>query len=438
MQHMKPYWNHELPVDATATKELLRYRPQLSLKERDRRWEGIRKKMVFAQIDALLFMTNDTFWDMGTVNLRYVAQVGSKIAAHALFFLDREPIIWNGLLHMNRPTNLHLSTQDWVSDFRPYEGPGVVAAAMREAGLDNARIGLVGFGSHIITTPTFFHGHILAYEKELPNCQFIEANWILEEMRLIKSDEELAMLAEAGKHARRTVDTLIEFSRPGVTEAELFAELVRTQIAGGCEPQVFHLLTSGPVEHPPTELWHLLHGSEQPLVPSMRPLQQGDVVLTEFHTQYGGYLAATEFTVYIGKKAPRQLLDIHKVCVECLEASAEALVPGNTVREAWEAVVRPADKARLDFVELGFHGHGLASPEFPCVVYRPGYGPASMNGARVGNLVLEENMVLGNNIDLFNPAWKPDVGCVFGDMMVVRKGGAQKLVNVPLEMPQIA
>jgi hypothetical protein len=45
-------------------------------------------------------------------------------------------------------------------------------------------------------------------------------------------------------------------------------------------------------------------------------------------------------------------------------------------------------------------------------------------------------MVLGNNIDLFNPRWKPDVGCVFGDMMVVRKGGAQKLVNVPLEMPQ--
>jgi Xaa-Pro aminopeptidase len=59
-----------------------------------------------------------------------------------------------------------------------------------------------------------------------------------------------------------------------------------------------------------------------------------------------------------------------------------------------------------------------------------------MNGAKVGNLVLEEGMVLGNNIDLFNPRWKPDVGCVFGDMMVVRKGGAQKLVNVPLEMPQ--
>ncbi|MBI5121124.1 MAG: aminopeptidase P family protein [Rhodospirillales bacterium] len=429
-------WTHELPAGAKPTRELLKYMPQLSLTERDRRWEKVRKKMVFAQIDALIVMTNDMFWDMGTVNLRYLTQIGSKIGAHAAFFLDRDPIVWNALLHMNRPTSAYFSVQEWVSDVRPNFGPAAVAEALREAGLSRARIGLVGFGSHIITTPTFLHGHILAYQKELPDAQFLEANGLLEEARLIKSDEELSMLAKAGQIARKTVDTIIEFSRPGVTEAELYAEIVRTQIANGCEPQVFHLMASGPVEHPPTEIWHLLHGSDQPAIPSMRPLQQGDIVLNEFHTQYGGYLAATEFTTYVGKQAPKQLLDIHKVCVECLHASAEALVPGNTVGEAWEAVRKPALKAELDFVELGFHGHGLASPEFPCVVYNPGYGQPSMNGAKTKNLILEEGMVLGNNIDLFNPAWKPDVGCVFGDMMVVRKGGAQKLVNVPLELPQ--
>lgn len=42
-------------------------------------------------------------------------------------------------------------------------------------------------------------------------------------------------------------------------------------------------------------------------------------------------------------------------------------------------------------------------------------------------LVLEEGMVLGNTIELLNPMWKPDVGCVFGDMMVVRESGAQEL-----------
>lgn len=431
-----PFPPSPLPEGAKPTKELLRYLPQLSLKERDRRWDGIRKKMLLANIDALLFLGNDAFFDMGLVNLRYVTQIGPKTGAQALFFVDRDPIIWHSRPHTNRPMNPHLLAQEWVKDFRIQGGVPEVAAAIREAGLAKERIGLVAFGSAIMTTPTFLHGDVLNYKKELPSFDFVDANWVIEQMRLVKSEEELGMLAKAGALARKTIGTMIEHARPGVTEAGLYAEMVRTQIANGGEPQLFNLIASGPVEHPPLELWHLLHGSEQPLAPSMRPLQTGDIVVNEFHTQYAGYLAAAEFTIYVGKKAPPPLQNIHNVCVECLQASQEVLVPGKTLREAWEAIRQPIEKAKLDFVELGFHGHGLASPEFPTVVYRPGFGPDSMNGARLGDLVFEENMVFGNNIDVFDPRWKPDVGCMFGDMMVVKKGGAQKLVNTPLELPQ--
>ena len=432
-----PYPPHKLPEGAKPTRELLKYIPQLSIAERNRRWDGIRKKMVLAKIDVLLILANDAFWDMGAVNLRYITHVGSKMGAHALFFIDREPIVWNALPHMNRPVSLALSIQEWVTDVRPYGGASEVAAAVREAGLDRGRIGLVSFGSTIMTTPTLLHGDVLQYQKELPDAQFSDANWVLEQMRLIKSEEEVAMLTKAGEIGRKTVQALIEHARPGITEAALFAELVRTQIASGGEPQIFHLLASGPVEHPENELWHLLHGAEQPLVPTLRPIREGDIVVTEFHSQYGGYLAATEFTVYIGKKAPPQLVRIHEACVEALQISLEVLRPGNTIRDAWEKIRTAAEKRNLDFVELGFHGHGLASPEFPTVVYRLGFGPDSMNGNRIGHLMFEENMVFGNNIDIFDPNWKQDVGCMFGDMVVVRKGGAERLVNVPLELPQI-
>ena len=432
-----PYPPHQLPAGAKATRELLKYVPQLSLAERNRRWDGIRKKMMLANIDMLLILANDAFWDMGLINLRYITQIGSKMGAHALFFVDRDPIIWNSLPHMNRPTSLALSTQEWVSDIRPYGGVAEVAAAVRESGLDRGCVGMVSFSSTIVTTPTLFHGDAINYQKELPHCRFIEANWVLEQMRLIKSEEEIAMLAKAGDIGRKTTEALVANSRPGITEAALYAELIKTQIANGAEPQIFQLLASGPVEHPTTELWHLLHGAEQPLVPSMRPIQNGDIVVTEFHSQYGGYLAATEFTVYVGKKAPPQLVEIHDACVEALQISLEVLRPGNTLRNAWESIRAAADKRKLDFVELGFHGHGLGSPEFPTVVYRPGFGPSSMNGDHIGHLMFEENMVFGNNIDIFNPNWKPDVGCMFGDMVVVRKGGAQRMVNVPLELPQV-
>lgn len=210
--------------------------------------------------------------------------------------------------------------------------------------------------------------------------------------------------------------------------------MVRTQIASGAEAQVFLLLTSGPLDGKTEGLRHLLHGIEQPISPTTRELEEGDIVICEFHTNYGGYLTATEFSLCLGK-APAQYRRMHEVSVECLHASIEKMRPGVSLRELWEAARSPAEKAGLDFVELGFHGHGMASPEFPTVVYRPKKG-LLMSGDRMGDLVLQEGMVLGNNIDLYDPRWKPDVGHMLGDCVVIEAGGPRRLVGVPEELPE--
>lgn len=98
---------------------------------------------------------------------------------------------------------------------------------------------------------------------------------------------------------------------------------------------------------------------------------------------------------------------------------------------------KPAEKAGVDFVELGFHAMGLASPEFPTVIYREGYGGNTLNGHGIGDFVLEEGMCFGNNIDLHNSRWKPDVGCMLSDFMVVRPGKAECLIGTPTELAQV-
>lgn len=105
-----------------------------------------------------------------------------------------------------------------------------------------------------------------------------------------------------------------------------------------------------------------------------------------------------------------------------------------TLLEAWEAIRQPCQRAGNDFVELGFHAMGLGSPEFPTVIYLPGYGGNALNGHRIGDFVLEEGMAFGNNHDIFNPKWKPDVGCLYSDFMIVRKGGAERLTGTPREL----
>jgi len=430
-----PLWQpHALPEGARPTQVPMKYLPQLSLAERDRRWDQLRKRMVLARIDALVFLGTDIYWDMGLANIRYVFQVASKVLLYGVFFVDQPPVIWNSAPHQSRPYNFLRSTQAWVSDIRPFCGLGEMVRELTDQGLSRSRIGVVAYSSTIQTTETVLHGEYEYLKRAMPQAEFVSASWMLEEMRLVKSDEEIGMLRQAGKIARKVVDVMVSASKPGATEAEVFSAMIQAQIANGGEPNIFNLLASGPVEHPSTELWHLLHGLDQPQVPSVRPLEKGDIVISEWHTKYGGYLAHTEYTVYVGDKPPKQLRDIFKVCVECLDVSQEVLKAGNTLRQVWEAIRKPCHDAGYDFVELGFHAMGLGSPEFPTVIYLPGYGSNALNGHRIGDLTLEEGMTFGNNIDIFNPKWKPDVGCMYSDFMVVRPGGAECLVNTPREL----
>ena len=104
------------------------YKPQLSLQERNRRWDQVRKYMRFSGFDGLIFLGTDIYWGSGMANLRYMFQVDSQIGADAFFPLEGEPIIWNAVQHMNRPTSVYLSIQDWVSDIRDRVGPAGIAA----------------------------------------------------------------------------------------------------------------------------------------------------------------------------------------------------------------------------------------------------------------------------------------------------------------------
>ncbi len=426
------------PKGAAPTRELMKYVPQLSLGERDRRWREVRARMAASGIDALFLVGNDSFFGMGTVNLRYLTQVGSVFGGYALFLADEAPIIWNSNQpQMQRPTNPYLGTQEWVSDIRINHGVEAVAAELRDKGLEKGTIGVAPFSSTLVTIPLIFQAEMEALQRELPNARLRDAGDILQDLRQIKSAEEISLLTTAAKIARKAVDALIETARPGMTEAQVYAEMLKAQIVNGAEPSVFNLLSSGPVSHNENEIWHLLHGAEQPAAPTMRPLSKGDVVISEFHTNYGGYLAATEFSVHVGKKAPEKLKDIWKVCVESLDATLEIMKPGKTLEEVWKAIRQPAEKAGMDFVELGFHGHGMASPEFPTVVHRPSMGgPKSMCGEGIGRVEIREGMVFGNNIDIFDPNWKMDVGCMYGDMVVIGPHGAEPLVHVPRDLPE--
>lgn len=418
------------------------YLPQLSLKERDRRWAAVRTMMGLHDLDCLLVIANDRFFGYGNTNVRYLTQIdGQRMGAVAIFPLEQAPVVFATPPHMyDRPFPVYKAFNNWVSETRSMSGLKPVVEEMKSMGYEQANIGLVSFKGA-------FKSHTVSYQEyqflvsELPKVKFIDATPLLDTVRMIKSEEEIEMLKRSGAISLMKVETMINMAKPGVKECELFAEMVKTEIGSGGEAFIFNLLTSGSVTDE-KHIQHLLHGRGQSLSPTTRPFQEGDLIITEFHTSYGGYLTGCEKSVFIGKP-PKELQRIHDVAVECLEMGLEKFRPGVTMGEVLEGFRGPARKANMDYVELGFHGHGMASPEFPSIVYAARKPKAEQSGGPfsedVGvygltSIELRESMVFSTNIDIYDPGWRKDVGIMGPSETVwVSASGPVRLIQTPTE-----
>jgi len=415
------------------------YLPQLSIAERDRRWAAVWEAMILHQLDCLLVMGDDRAFGQADANIRYLTQLtGQRMGSALVFPLEGTPVAFASPPHIHdKPFPVYRAFNDWITETRPLGGLAPIVEALKAGGCEKGAIGLVGFqGAGPYSSNLFSREQIQFLERELPRARLVEATPLLEQLRTIKSVEEIGMLKRSGELSRLKIEAMLRMARPGIKECELYAEMVKSEISQGGEAFIFNLLASGSVTDV-GQMQHLLHGRGQPLSPTMRPLKKGDLVMAEFHSSYGGYLTGAEISIYLGKP-PRQLRRIHDVAIECLEAGIEKLRPGVPLGEAAEAFRKPARKAGMAFIELGFHGHGLSSPEFPRVAVAPSERLRTERGAGPfcgrGLAVLKENMVVATNIDIHDPAWRPDVGIMGpADTIWITAKGPVKLVGTPLD-----
>ena len=402
--------------------------PQLPISERDRRWRLIREYMAKERLDALIVYGADTFFGLGMSNIRYFTSVADLQGSLFIFPLEGEPVLFSSPWHMNVPFSPYSKAQEWVKDIRHYDGPANCFSEIKARGLDRGSLGLMGFGSYLVVGSTIPYTLYKDFEKTLPDAKIRDVTWDIVPFRTIKSQPEIEMLCKAAELALKTVQQMWETANPGVAENKVWADMMRAQIVNGGEPHAFILLSSGPVDD--SKKYNLLHPMAPSFSPQKRTLQQGDLLITEFHTNYSGYLGCAEFSMVLGH-APKELQRIHDVSVECFYRYFEVMKAGTTLREVWEAVRKPCLDAGMDYVELGFHGHGLSSPDWPAVVYKPGRGHA--DGAGLADVVLQENMVFGTNIDIHDPRWSKHIGHMLGDMVVITKKGGKRIVNTPTD-----
>lgn len=194
--------------------------------------------------------------------------------------------------------------------------------------------GRVGFEAHDMTVEQ--HAGLAAdAEGEL-----VPLGHLVEELRRVKDEEEIALLREACAITDRAFAAVLSEIRAGVTERAVAVALERAMVDLGAERPAFEsIIASGP------------NGAVPHHHPGGRELERGDLVTLDFGALYGGYHADMTRTVAIGEPADWQR-DLYDLVHRAQRAALDAAVPG--------AETKAVDAAARDVIAAA--GHGDAFP----------------------------------------------------------------------------
>ena len=183
------------------------------------------------------------------------------------------------------------------------------------------------------------------------------ASLLVERARMVKDEDELALIRAAVNLGAKLFDRALEVVRPGVKESDVAAEMEYAARRAGAEEMSFPtIIASGPRSALP-------HGRA-----SDQPIKPGGFVVCDFGVILGGYCSDQTRTVWVGGVS-EDARTAYEAVLEAQLAAIAAVRPGASVGEVDGAARKVLRKRRLGryFTHSTGHGVGLEIHEAPRV-----------------------------------------------------------------------
>lgn len=244
--------------------------------------------------------------------------------------------------------------------------------------------------------------------QNLSDIRLIPTRGMVEEMRLVKDNQEIGLMRRAAQIGDRVFADIVNFIKPGLAEYEVGNKLeYLIRAAGGAKSAFSIVVASGP------------RASLPHAAPSDRVLSTGDMLLLDYGVNFRGYNSDMTRTLFLGRITGKQR-DIYQLV---LQAQLKAL-----------ASVRPGMKcAKLDRLARDiiarngygeFFGHGLGHGIGRAVHEEPRLAQGSTS-------TLEAGMTITIEPGIYIPDWG---GVRIEDTALVTDGGCEVLTKAPKEI----
>ena len=190
---------------------------------------------------------------------------------------------------------------------------GGIVAALKDRGLANGRVGLIGRESFpYVAADRIF--------KELPGVELVWMDEVIEAMRRIKSPAEIALMRESTRVGGVIIDAFMGAVQPGATEVDC----VIAGWSAGVRERAFPLdipVVSG-------ELADHFQWDRMPSWNVERKLNVGEIIHPDNYGTVNGYFYDFCRTTVVGGKANEAQKEILEASVAVIEHIIEGMRPG--------------------------------------------------------------------------------------------------------------
>ena len=362
----------------------------ISKQEYQRRYAAIRKQMKETALDCLLIYGLSDEFNRG--NIRYVT--GSGRGGCCILPLEGDPIF---LINPNQTTSqIHKMIGAWElltlkETANPVQEVNQQLAQLAKKG----KVGVAGMGA--MSVPLYMA------VKDSFQERLVDATSIFDELRAVKSAEEITKVRQATVVADNVYAMLMKLIKPGLTDFEVYGQVKKTIYEMGCEYS-FDLIDADGGRMNMT-YW-----------PTGVRLKPNSTLFMEITPAFEGYYGQLPVTLPVGQY-PAKIRKMIGVWDQANRAVLKILKPGTLVSDLYKVMIEVV------------HQNGYISP------LRPGHS-IGLDALDFWSITESNNIILKAGMTIaVHPSIMTEVGgdaCGMGYTYLITESGAERFSKVDL------
>ncbi len=253
---------------------------------------------------------------------------------------------------------------------------------------------------------------------------------IMRDLRAVKSDIEVQLTQKAIAITKDAFERVLKFTKPGVTEYEIEAEIIHEFIRQRATGHAYNpIIASG-------KNAIVLH-----YIDNNQVCNDGDVILFDFGAEYGNYNADMSRSIPVNGRFTKRQRDVYNAVLRVMNAAKEMLVEGTIWNEYHEEVGKVMTGELIDLGLLTKHDVEKQDPKMPAYKKYFMHGTSHHLGIDVHDFAsrykpFEAGNILTCEPGIYIPA--ENLGIRLENNILITKGGNIDLMaDIPLEADHI-